>query len=165
MPQLFFLFTAVPLLELYLLFKLSGIFGFWTTIAVVLSTGLAGAALARWQGWRAMRRLQTDMQQGMLPVGALGDGVLILIASVLLITPGVLTDIVGLSLLVPPLRALVKHGLQRWLAGRLEVGAPMLWTQETEGSRQANPDATARSSRDEIIDVRVIDTHIINEDL
>jgi len=165
MPYLFFLFTAIPLLELYLLFQLSGVFGFWTTIGVVLGTGIVGAALARWQGWRAMARLQTEMRQGILPVDALGDGVLILIASVLLITPGVLTDVMGLSLLIPPIRALVKHGLRRWLAGRVQVGNAAFWT---EGPPQFNPDASAHSaahtSRDEIIDVRVIDTHIVDED-
>jgi len=161
MPYLFFLFTAIPLLELYLLFQLSGVFGFWTTVGVVLGTGIVGAALARWQGWRAMHRLQTEMREGMLPIDALGDGVLILIASVLLITPGVLTDVVGLSLLLPPVRALVKHGLRRWLAGRIQVGPATFWT---EATRQANPDGMAHAPNDEIIDVRVIDTHIVNDD-
>ena len=105
MLPLFFLFTVIPLAELWLLFRLSGVFGFWTTIFVVLATGALGATLARWQGLRALQRVQQEMQQGILPAKALGDGALILVAGVLLITPGVLTDALGLSLLVPPLRA------------------------------------------------------------
>ena len=152
----FLLFTAVPLIELWLLVQLSSAIGFGETIALVLGTGLAGAALARWQGWQVMRRLQSEMQQGMLPAQALGDGVLILVAGVLLITPGVLTDIVGLGLLIPPIRLVLKKGIQRWLTRRVHVQSTGNWQSTNHGSE-------ARPRGDEIIDVQVIETHVVGD--
>ena len=144
---LFLLFTLMPLLELWLLFQLSGRFGFWTTIAVVLATGMVGAALARWQGWQAMQRIRSEMSHGILPAQAMGDGVMILVAGVLLITPGVITDALGLALLVPPFRAAVRKLLQLWLAKNVRV--------ETTFS------APGFERTDEnIVDGRVIDAHV-----
>jgi len=155
MLQLFVLFTTVPLVELWLLFKLSEWLGFWTTIAIVLGTGIAGASLARWQGWRAIQRLQNELRQGILPTQALGDGVLILVAAVLLVTPGVITDVLGLLLLIPPVRAGVRRGLRWWLARHAQ------W--EVREIHIAGGDAAARPAGDEIIDARVIDTHVVGE--
>ena len=152
LPILFFLFTAIPLVELWLLFRLSGIFGFWTTIGLVLGTGLAGAMLARWQGWRAVVRVRSQMRQGILPAGAIGDGLLILGAGLLLVTPGVLTDILGLALLVPPLRSLILAGIRRWLArhARIEAareGTTLRW-ESSVWSHGPGPDR--------VVDARVI---------
>ena len=153
MLLLFLLFTIVPLVELWLLVQLSAVFGFWTTIFVVLATGALGAALARWQGWRALYRVQTEMRQGMLPAQALGDGALILVAGILLITPGVLTDVLGLALLVPPFRALVRKGIQLWLAKHLQVRATTVW------QGPAHP-----PTGDTVIDARVIDANVIDDE-
>lgn len=125
---LFLLFTVIPLVELWLLFRVAGVFGLGTTILVVLGTGLVGAALARVQGFWALHRMRSDLAEGVLPTKSLADGVLILAAGLMLITPGILTDIVGLSLLVPPVRALIRLGLGRWLAGRVQVASQGIWT-------------------------------------
>jgi len=145
--SLFLLFTLMPLLELWLLFRLSGLFGFGTTIAVVLATGMVGAALARWQGWQAMQRIRSEMSHGMLPVQAMGDGVMILVAGVLLITPGVITDALGLALLVPPFRAAVRKLLQLWLAKNVRVETTF-FAPEFERTDE------------NIVDGRVIDAHV-----
>jgi len=131
---LFLLFTLMPLLELWLLFQLSGVFGFWTTIAVVLLTGMLGATLAKWQGWLTMFRIQTDLRAGKMPAQAMGDGVMILVAGVLLITPGVITDIVGLALLLPPVRIVVRKSLQLWLAKHVKVEMKVPWQTHQQGS-------------------------------
>jgi len=153
MLLLFLLFTITPLVELWLLFQLSGMFGFWTTIFVVLATGALGAVLARWQGWRALHRVQSEMRQGKLPAEALGDGVLILVAGVLLITPGVLTDVLGLSLLVPPLRTGIRKGIQLWLAKHVQIQTSSSWQEHRD-----------RSPSDEnVVEGRVVDSHVVDE--
>mgnify|MGYP002626396652 FL=1 len=136
---LFLLFTVTPLVELWLLFRLAGIFGFWTTIAVVLGTGLAGAALARVQGFWALNQMRADLAQGVLPTKSLADGVLILAAGLLLITPGVLTDVLGLALLIPPTRALIRVGLKQWLAGRVQVASEGVWRRVEPNDRRHDP--------------------------
>ena len=152
MLVLFLMFTVVPLVELWLLFRLSGVFGFWTTISLVLLTGLVGASLARWQGWLTMQRIQNDLQQGILPAKKLGDGALILVAGVLLITPGVITDGVGLALLVPPIRSGVRHALQLWIAKNVRVESHTVWG-ETRSSSDPN-----------VVQGRVIDATIVESD-
>jgi UPF0716 protein FxsA len=153
MLQLLLLFTIVPLVELWLLVQLSGVFGFWTTIAVVLATGMAGAALARWQGFQVIRRVQNEMRQGMLPAQAVGDGVLILAAALLLITPGVLTDVLGLSLLIPPLRKLVLKGVRLWFAKHVRV--------QTQAFH-VGPNGAQPPGRSTVIDARVIDAQVVD---
>ncbi|NOY29824.1 MAG: FxsA family protein [Planctomycetes bacterium] len=154
MLPLFLLFTITPLVELWLLFQLSGMFGFWTTIFVVLATGALGAVLARWQGWRALHRVQTEMRQGMLPTEALGDGALILVAGVLLITPGVLTDVLGLSLLVPPLRFGIRKGIQLWLAKHVQIQTNSNW----QGPREVYPEDS------NVVEGRVVDARVVDSD-
>lgn len=153
MLPLFLLFTITPLVELWLLFQLSGMF-FWTTIFVVLATGALGAVLARWQGWRALHRVQTEMRQGILPAEALGDGALILVAGVLLITPGVLTDVLGLSLLVPPLRTGIRKGIQLWLAKHVQVQTSSNW----QGQREVYPENS------NVVEGRVVNSRVVDSD-
>jgi UPF0716 protein FxsA len=102
---LFFLFVAVPIIEIALFIQVGGAIGLWPTLAIVVATALAGTVLMRWQGVEALRRLQAALERGGDPSGPLVHGALILVAGVLLLTPGFFTDAVGLSLLVPPVRA------------------------------------------------------------
>lgn len=96
------IFLAIfPLVELSLLLLMGQKTSVMTTVAFVLITGLIGAILLRWQGLQAWRKVQQDMQQGVMPTDSLVDGLLIVIASLLLISPGVITDLVGITLLVP----------------------------------------------------------------
>ena len=161
MLLLFLLFTVVPFVELALLLKIGNVLGWANTLLLVIVTGVAGAALARWQGWQAMRRIQDEMRTGMLPAAAVVDGVLILMAGLLLVTPGVLTDVVGLGLLVPPVRALVRAGLRRWLAGRARVSTTAAW-QDAEGRTHVYRSEEGAGTR--VVDARVIDTHVVDED-
>jgi UPF0716 protein FxsA len=153
MLQLLLLFTILPLVELWLLVRFSGMFGFWTTIALVLGTGMAGAGLARWQGFQVIQRVQAQMREGILPAQAIGDGALIFAAGLLLITPGILTDALGLSLLVPPLRKLVLKGVQLWFAKHVRV--------ETH-SFHTGPNGAQPPGRSTIIDAKVIDAHVVD---
>ncbi len=99
---------VVPLLELFLLVKLGTVIGIGATVVIVICTGVLGAWLARWQGLGVLRRLTEDLNQGRLPADALIDGLLILIAGAVLLTPGLITDALGFLLLVPQGRAVVR---------------------------------------------------------
>lgn len=121
LPVLLLLFTVVPVVELYLLLEVGRRLGAGPTLALVLLTGLVGAWVARLQGVAALRRIQADLAQGQPPGRALLEGALILVAAVLLVTPGVLTDAVGLLLLLPPTRALAARAVARWASGRVQV--------------------------------------------
>jgi len=121
---LLLLFTTVPLLELALLLWIGSHVGVVPTIALILSTGVLGAALARHQGLATLRRFQDALGRGRLPERELIEGLLILIAAAVLLTPGVLTDITGFLLLVPPIRHLVAARIGRSVRRRLVVSSP-----------------------------------------
>jgi len=122
--RLLLLFTVVPLVELFLLVKLGTVIGIGATVLIVICTGVLGAWLARWQGLGVLRRLTEDMNEGRLPADALIDGLLILIAGAVLLTPGLITDALGFLLLVPQGRAVVRRTIAARLASRTEVSDP-----------------------------------------
>ena len=106
--RLLLLFTVVPLLELFILVKLGNLVGVAPTIALVIVTGVLGAWLARVQGLGVVRRLRSELAEGRLPAEAVIDGLLILVAGAVLLTPGLITDTLGFVLLVPPGRAAIR---------------------------------------------------------
>ena len=122
--RLLLLFTVVPLVELFLLVKLGTVIGIGATVLIVICTGVLGAWLARWQGLGVLRRLTDDLNEGRLPADALIDGLLILIAGAVLLTPGLITDALGFLLLVPQGRAVVRKTIAARLATRTEAGDP-----------------------------------------
>ena len=109
------LFLLLPLIELALLIEIGSHIGTVATVALILATG----ALARSQGLEVLRRLRAETAAGRLPAAPLVDGVIILLAGAVLLTPGVLTDIVGFLCLVPAfrqfLRALLWRKLRQWV--------------------------------------------------
>ena len=109
MGRLLLLFVLVPAIELILLIKLGGIIGLFPTGGIIVLTGFLGAALTRMQGLAVLRRMQREMAAGQMPAGSIMDGVIILIAGALLLTPGFLTDIVGFSCLIPGVRSVIKR--------------------------------------------------------
>ena len=108
MGKLLLLFIIVPAVELGLLIQVGNLLGVWPTLALIVFTGIVGAYLARLQGLSVLMRAQEQMNRGELPAGSLADGVMILVAAALLMTPGILTDAVGISLLVPAFRNRIK---------------------------------------------------------
>ena len=112
------LFIVVPWLELTLLLRIGGTLGWAGTLAVIVLTGGLGAALARHEGVRALQRIRAALQNGQLPATEVMEGALILVAGVVLLTPGFITDLAGFMLLIPPLRRSVCHLLIRHLKGR-----------------------------------------------
>jgi UPF0716 protein FxsA len=121
LARLLLLLTIVPLVELGLLLTLGKYTSVSFTLAFVILTGIAGAVLLRYQGWQTFRNVQRDLSQGQLPAESLADGLMILIAAVLLMTPGVLTDVIGFSLLIPAARRWYRAWVLAWLRRRIEV--------------------------------------------
>lgn len=122
--RLLILFTVVPLLELYLLIRVGDVIGVWPTVALVVFTGALGAFLTRLEGLRVLRRVQEDFQQGRVPTAGLLDGLLVVVAGAVLLTPGLITDAVGFFLLVPPGRRLVRDYVVAAAARRFGVSRP-----------------------------------------
>ncbi|PKN31258.1 MAG: membrane protein FxsA [Deltaproteobacteria bacterium HGW-Deltaproteobacteria-18] len=111
--KLFLLFVLVPVAEIYLLVTVGSSIGAFPTVALVILTALAGAHLARMQGLSTMMRIRENLDQGFMPAEELLDGVLIFLAGMVLLTPGFLTDIAGLLILLPVTRNLFKQWLRK----------------------------------------------------
>jgi len=122
MGKLLLLFTVVPFVELYLLMQLAQSIGLVSTIGLVLGTGILGAALARQEGMRVIHSWQMALQKGRVPEEGVVNGLLILVGGVFLITPGVLTDMVGLSLLIPISRRWVSLWITQWVERSIQQG-------------------------------------------
>ena len=146
--RLLLLFILTPLIELWLLMLVGSQLGPTPTIALVLITGALGATLSRRQGLQTWLSIQQQMQQGKLPTDSLLDGLMIFVAGLLLITPGILTDVVGFSLLVP----LVRQGLRHRLRESFRVQTSV-HVQGFGGPFSGQGPSTGPSSDDEIIDV------------
>ncbi|WP_022836562.1 FxsA family protein [Salisaeta longa] len=116
LARLLFLFLTVPAVELALLLQIGQRIGFWPTVGIIVVTGVVGSYLAKREGLAAWKRLNDKLGRGGLPGRELMDGVIILMAGALLLTPGVLTDVVGLLGLLPPSRALIR----RYVLKRIE---------------------------------------------
>ena len=106
-------FTIIPIIEIYLLIEIGSIFGALTAITLVILTGFLGAFMARMQGLQTLFRIQESLREGRMPSGELLDALLIVIAGVVLLTPGFLTDSAGFLLLIPTTRNFIISWLQR----------------------------------------------------
>ncbi|MDF2231198.1 FxsA family protein [Albimonas sp. CAU 1670] len=115
---LFILLAVVPIIEIALFIQVGGAIGLWPTLATVIGTALLGSWLLRKQGRGAMMRLQQSLSEGGDPTGPIAHGAMILVAGILLLTPGFFTDACGVLLLMPP----VREALIRWGAARLAAG-------------------------------------------
>lgn len=120
--RLLALFVLLPLAELALLIRIGQWIGLGWTLALVVGTGFLGATLARRQGLRVWIAIQAELRAGRMPARELMDGLLVLIGGIVLLTPGILTDLAGLALLVPVTRSAFKRILQRRLERAIERG-------------------------------------------
>lgn len=121
MPLLIILFIVVPILELYVIIQVGQLIGVLPTLILLLADALLGSWLLKHEGRGAWRRFNEAMAARRFPGREVADGVLIVIGGTLLLTPGFLTDIVGLLLLLPPTRAIARRVLKRLTVGRFAV--------------------------------------------
>ncbi|HEX5928362.1 MAG TPA: FxsA family protein [Solirubrobacterales bacterium] len=149
MPFLIVLFIVVPIAELYVIIQVGQWIGLWPTLALLLADAVLGSLLLKHQGRNAWRRFNEAMAQRRFPGKEVADGVLIVIGGTLLLTPGFLSDIFGLLLLIPPTRAIARRLLRRLTIGRFTVVGmpggfgPGPGPDPTRGARSYDYDATA----------------------
>lgn len=148
--RLLLLFIGVPVLELLIFLLLGSKIGITPTLAIIVITAILGAYLTKSQGLKALKKYQLALSEGRLPHEEVIDGVLILVAGAVLLTPGFLTDAIGFSLLIPPAREFFKAVTKAKLKDRVKVvGQEMGATDQskaTAGPRVINVEA-------EVIDI------------
>ena len=120
--KLFLAFTLVPFIEIYLLIKIGAQVGAFNTILIVILTGLLGASLARLEGIKIMTKVRDSLNRGDLPAEEMLDAMLIFVAGVVLLTPGFITDLAGITLLVPQARFWFKRWLRKKFDEWIERG-------------------------------------------
>ena len=148
------LFIAIPLIELFLLLQMSHYTGWLFTLGLVILTGILGASLARSQGGGVLRRISAASSSGKMPTQELADGLMILVAGAVLLTPGVLTDLFGFSLLTPWCRVFYRKWLMKWFQSRFKVSMQM----HHPSGRTPSPDYEGADDGD------VIDSYVIDGD-
>jgi len=121
--KLFLAFTLIPIVEIYVLINIGSFIGAVNTIILVILTGIIGAYLARVQGIITLMKVRTNLSQGIMPTEELIDSLMILVAGIVLITPGFITDIVGFLLLIPTIRGylkkIIKQHFKVWMNSSL----------------------------------------------
>ena len=120
-PILVVLFIVVPFAEIYVLLQVGHAIGVVNTLGLLILVSVVGAWLAKREGLGVIRRMQRSIEAGRVPGAELVDGFLILFAAALMLTPGFLTDIVAIFLLLPPVRVVVRRELRRRVARRIEI--------------------------------------------
>lgn len=116
------IFILLPLLELYVIFTVGDAIGWWQTILILAADSIIGSLLLKSQGRAVWRRFNEQMAAGRMPHKEVLDGVLVIFGGAFLITPGFLTDIVGILLLLPPTRVFMRRLVTRAIGGRLVLG-------------------------------------------
>jgi len=140
--RLILLFILVPVAELILLIQLGRWVGLWPTLALIVITGTLGAALASREGLRAWHAFQEDLAQGRLPGRPILDGLSIFSGGALLLTPGLMTDILGFALVARPTRRWIQNRVVNRFGGRLlKHGQVFVQTSTGWGDSQGKPDA------------------------
>jgi UPF0716 protein FxsA len=149
--RLALLFIVVPILELMLLIQLGQVVGLLPTLALVVFTGVTGAWLARAEGLRVFLQFQRELASGKLPGQALMDGICVLVGGAFLLTPGVLTDLAGFSLLFPPTRRWMQRRIRKRLEHQIADGTVRVVTMGSFGgggmADDEAPDGTVEIGR------------------
>ncbi len=125
--RLALLFVLTPLVELAILVYLGTIIGALYTILIVVATGILGAIMARNQGLAAISRIRGSIERGIVPSNEIFDGALIVVGGLLLLTPGIITDIIGFAMLVPQTRRAIGRWLRSLIRRRIQRGEIHYW--------------------------------------
>jgi UPF0716 protein FxsA len=162
MPLLFILLCLLGLvyLEFSILLQLSDSLGILPTLAIVFGAGIVGAWIAKWQGLRALLRVQNEITQGVVPGRTLGDGALILVAALLLLLPGVISDVLGITLLIPPIRHGILAVLRHSLARNVQVQTNGRW-HTINGPLPGDDTVRERST---VVEARVIEARVVDDE-
>ena len=126
LPKIVLALILLPLIELGIFIKLGPVLGFWTTIGIVVGSAIFGLVVGQFAGLRAIHRIQETIANGELPGDAIIDAGLILAASISLFLPGLLTTVIGLLLLIPPLRRPIRYLIRKKLAESIISAGPSM---------------------------------------
>ncbi len=148
--KLLALFLLIPIIELFIMFKIGKVIGLEITILIIIITAIIGAKLTKVQGAKAIKNAQSEIKGGKLPHKEVMDGIMIIIAGAFLLTPGFVTDIVGFSLLLPALRSNYQKLLLALIKTKILFAHSPINKQKKEG--KSNDDPT------------IIEAEIINDD-
>ncbi len=115
-----FLFIGIPLLEIIVLIEVGDQIGLWSTIGLIILTAVIGTWMLRFQGLATLANAQKQLNQGAIPAREIFDGICLLAAGALLLTPGFVTDSIGFSLLIPPVREILRNTLGKKIAAGIQ---------------------------------------------
>ncbi|MDP8264289.1 MAG: FxsA family protein [Candidatus Aceula lacicola] len=135
---LILLFTIIPATELFIFIKLGESLGILNTLVLIIGTGVLGAYIARMEGFRVVQNIQTELNGGRMPTEHMIDGVMIFIGGILLLTPGLLTDITGFFLLIPLTRTLLKIWIRKKFKGSLNSGSHIIEVESISSENDAS---------------------------
>jgi UPF0716 protein FxsA len=119
LSKLMAVFVLVPIFELYILLKVGEKIGVVFTIAFVIITGIVGAYLVKIQGFNLLFSIKTKINSGIIPTDSLTEGLLVLIGGIFLITPGLITDLIGFLLIIPQSRLFIFKYAKRWIMHKI----------------------------------------------
>ncbi len=120
-------FIVGPIAEIYLLLTVGGAIGVAPVVGLCIATAVIGGAIVRAQGLAALASARADLGDGRVPVEAVADGVFLIVAAPLLMTPGFITDSLGFLLLIPPVRRWLARRALQWLQRRIDAGAGQVY--------------------------------------
>jgi len=152
---LFLLFVVLPLVDILILVWVGQATAWWVPFLIVIVTGVAGSILARRHGLKVLERIREEIRAGRVPGDALVDGFLILFAGILFLLPGIITDLLGIGLLIPTTRRLVKRAMQDQIKKSVQVRM----SRAGSGS-WSNAGNASESRHDQIIDAKVVGTRV-----
>ena len=144
--RLLFLFIVVPIAELYLLFMIGARIGFMPTLGLIIFTGILGASLARQQGLSTLAKIQNELKSGRTPTDKLIEGAMIVVGGIVLITPGIITDVFGFALMMPKFRKSIALNLKKSFGGNFSTLNP-------KPQNKTDEENSFKNSRDDVIDV------------
>ncbi|MCR2043978.1 FxsA family protein [Anaerosalibacter massiliensis] len=122
MGKILLFIIVTPIIDLYILIKASQNMGFWTTIGLIIATGIAGYYLAKSEGKIVLSNINNQLSQGRVPGEELLTGLSILIGGIFLVVPGIVTDIMGITMILPGTREIYKNIIRRYFTNRIKRG-------------------------------------------
>lgn len=123
MRKILLFIIVTPIIDLYILIKASQNVGFWPTIALIVATGIVGYYLARSEGKIVLSNINRALSQGTVPGDALLTGLCILIGGIFLAVPGIVTDIIGITMILPGTRQIYKNAIKRYFKNKIRRGS------------------------------------------
>lgn len=159
LAKLTLLFTVITVVETYLLFLIAQYTSFWVSVAMIIFPGMLGAYLARREGRQAFARLKAALRFEQEPTEAVLDGAILLVAAAFLITPGTLTDIAALMLMIPairrPIREYIKRRVQKMIETQIGAGTARLFSMPFGMGASSMGNSTFSRHDDNVIDIKV----------